>query len=78
MSKQPMTQSRENSGGIARLGVRDMLTEAWLRKPEDLDAGESQRWEQHRAELDRAVKQGDAARTLHAVAMLERLRYGCH
>ena len=78
MSRQPLTQSREKSVGIARVGVRDRLTEAWLRKPDDLDAGQSQRWEQHCAELDRGVEEGDAARTLHAVAMLERLRYGCH
>jgi hypothetical protein len=47
------------------------------RKPEDLDSAESQRWDEQRTELERALEQGDPARTRHALAMLERLRYGC-
>lgn len=55
---------------------RDPLAE--LRsKPADLDAAESERWDEQRAELKRALDQGDLTRTRHALAMLERLRYGC-
>ena len=46
-------------------------------KPEDLDPAESRRWDEQRAELERALEQGDLTRTRHALAMLERLRYGC-
>jgi hypothetical protein len=47
------------------------------RKPDDLDAEESARWERLCAELDRGLEQGDGDRVLHALAMLDRLRYGC-
>ena len=47
-------------------------------KPEDLDAVESQSWDQRCSELDQALKQSDGARIRHALSMLERLRYGCH
>jgi hypothetical protein len=47
-------------------------------KPADLDAEESARWERLCAELDRGLEQGDAARARRALAMLDRLRYGCH
>jgi hypothetical protein len=46
-------------------------------RPDDLDAGESARWELLCAELDRALDEGDGARALHSLAMLDRLRYGC-
>ena len=46
-------------------------------KPEDLDQAESRRWDEQRAELKQALEQGDPTRTRHALAMLERLRYGC-
>jgi hypothetical protein len=48
------------------------------RKPEDLDPAESARWEQHCAELDRGLEEGNEARTRRALAMLDRLRYGSH
>jgi hypothetical protein len=47
------------------------------RKPDDLDAEESERWERLCAELDRALEQEDGTRALYALAMLDRLRYGC-
>ena len=65
MNKQQMTQPPRSSSDARR------------RKPEDLDAGENQRWEEHCAELDRAVEEGDGPGMLRALAMLERLRYGC-
>ena len=46
-------------------------------KPEDLDAVERQRWDEQCSELDQALKRGDTARSRHALAMLDRLRYGC-
>jgi hypothetical protein len=46
------------------------------RKPADLDAEVSKRWEQQCSELDRGLAEGNAARARRALAMLERLRYG--
>ena len=46
-------------------------------KPADLDARESQRWDHECCELDRALERGDEAGSQHALAMLDRLRYGC-
>ena len=67
MSTQPISQTNGSSIGI----------DERRRRPDDLDAEENERWKQQCAELDRALGQGDAARALHALAMLDRLRYGC-
>ena len=78
MSTQPMSETKGSSIRIAQSGERDLSMNERRRRPDDLDAEENERWEQQCAELDLALEQGDAARTLHALAMLDRLRYGCH
>ena len=57
--------------------LRDMPGYRPRAKPADLDAVESQRWDQQCSELDQALQRGDEARAHHALAMLERVRYGC-
>ena len=78
MTTQPMSQTKASSIGTAQSGERDLSMNERRRRPSDLDAEENERWTQQCAELDRALGQGDEARALHALAMLDRLRYGCH
>ena len=57
--------------------IRDNPAQRPRAKPADLDAGESERWDQQCSELDLALERGDEAGSQHALAMLDRLRYGC-
>ena len=74
---EPSSRPALDDTRIAPLALRDKQIHGPRTKPEDLDADESQRWDQQCSELDQALKRGDTTRSRHALAMLERLRYGC-